>query len=143
MASTTNLGNILIWHSPTPERWGAFAGGFEEVDENVEYQEREDEFDIVSTIYLLFYLFLFTQNKTKNMSFDLQEDEAELARRKMKAEEDKVDVIGIAEDMYEHNASAAGWNGDQDEDILWADEEPDDDIRDWNMKIVMEGNLET
>jgi hypothetical protein len=48
IASTTNQGNILIWHCPTPERWGAFAGGFEEVDENVEYEEREDEFDIVS-----------------------------------------------------------------------------------------------
>lgn len=48
IASTTNQGNILIWHSPNPERWGAFAGGFEEVDENVEYEEREDEFDIVS-----------------------------------------------------------------------------------------------
>ena len=48
IASTTNRGNILIWHCPTPERWGAFAGGFEEVDENVEYEEREDEFDIVS-----------------------------------------------------------------------------------------------
>jgi COMPASS component SWD1 len=47
IVSTTNLGNLLIWHCPTPERWGAFAGGFEEVDENVEYQEREDEFDIV------------------------------------------------------------------------------------------------
>ncbi len=47
IASTTNQGNILIWHCPTPERWGAFAGGFEEVDENVEYEEREDEFDIV------------------------------------------------------------------------------------------------
>ena len=51
IASTTNQGNILIWHSPNPERWGAFAGGFEEVDENVEYEEREDEFDIVS-VYL-------------------------------------------------------------------------------------------
>lgn len=37
-----------IWHCPNPERWGAFAGGFEEVDENVEYEERESEFDIVS-----------------------------------------------------------------------------------------------
>lgn len=48
IASTTNQGNILVWHCPTPEKWGAFAGGFEEVDENVEYEEREDEFDIVS-----------------------------------------------------------------------------------------------
>ena len=47
IVSTTNHGNILIWHCPSPERWGAFAGGFEEVDENVEYEEREDEFDIV------------------------------------------------------------------------------------------------
>lgn len=47
IASTTNQGNVLIWHCPNPERWGAFAGGFEEVDENVEYEEREDEFDIV------------------------------------------------------------------------------------------------
>lgn len=48
IASTTNLGNILIWHIPVQERWGAFAGGFEEIDVNVEYEEREDEFDIVS-----------------------------------------------------------------------------------------------
>jgi COMPASS component SWD1 len=47
IASTTNQGTILIWHYPMPERWGAFAGGFEEVDENVKYEEREDEFDIV------------------------------------------------------------------------------------------------
>jgi COMPASS component SWD1 len=39
---------VLIWHSPTSERWGAFAGGFEEVDENIWYEEREDEFDFVS-----------------------------------------------------------------------------------------------
>jgi COMPASS component SWD1 len=47
------MGNILIWHCPNPERWGAFAGGFEEVDENVEYEEREDEFDIVSHPWLV------------------------------------------------------------------------------------------
>ena len=51
IASITHSGNILLWHSPTPERWGAFAGGFEEVDENVMYEEREDEFDIVSTVH--------------------------------------------------------------------------------------------
>ena len=50
IVSTTNQGNVLIWHNPNPERWGAFAGGFEEVDENVEYEEREDEFDIVRHI---------------------------------------------------------------------------------------------
>ena len=49
IASTTSQGTVLVWHYPTPERWGAFAGGFEEVDENVAYEEREDEFDIVSS----------------------------------------------------------------------------------------------
>jgi COMPASS component SWD1 len=48
MASTTKKGNIMLWHTPTPEKWGAFAGGFEELDENLEYEEKEDEFDIVS-----------------------------------------------------------------------------------------------
>jgi COMPASS component SWD1 len=43
----------LIWHSHTPERWGAFAGGFEEVDENVWYEEKEDEFDFVSSSFLV------------------------------------------------------------------------------------------
>ena len=56
----TKQGNILIWHCPHPERWGAFAGGFEEVDENVEYEEKEDEFDIVSLSYF-FFSFLANQ----------------------------------------------------------------------------------
>jgi COMPASS component SWD1 len=45
--STTKFGNILLWHHPNLERWGAFAGDFEEMDENIQYEEREDEFDIV------------------------------------------------------------------------------------------------
>ena len=53
IVSTTNHGNILIWHCASPERWGAFAGGFEEVDENVEYAEREDEFDIVNFLLVV------------------------------------------------------------------------------------------
>lgn len=48
MASTTNRGTVLLWHCPTLEKWSAFAGDFEELDENVEYVEREDDFDIVS-----------------------------------------------------------------------------------------------
>ena len=52
MVSTTISGNILLWHCPVQERWGAFAGGFEEVDENVVYEEKEDEFDIVCSYSL-------------------------------------------------------------------------------------------
>ena len=62
IASTTNQGSILIWHFPNPERWGAFAGGFEEVDENVEYEEREDEFDIVSFFSYTIIIILTSTN---------------------------------------------------------------------------------
>jgi len=50
-------GNILIWHCPKAERWGAFAGGFEEVDENINYEEREDEFDIVCVFFVVFDIY--------------------------------------------------------------------------------------
>ncbi|KAK2462310.1 hypothetical protein APHAL10511_005616 [Amanita phalloides] len=68
IASTTNQGNILIWHCPHPERWGAFAGGFEEADENIVYEEKEDEFDI--------------------------EDEEVIAERKRREEDEPVDIDG-------------------------------------------------
>ncbi|KAI0317746.1 quinon protein alcohol dehydrogenase-like superfamily [Amylostereum chailletii] len=110
IVSTTNQGNVLIWHCPTPERWGAFAGGFEEVDENVEYEEREDEFDI--------------------------EDESEIALRKMKQEEEEVDVeSGVDVDGESEGGRV---NGEQDEDLTWAEDEPDEDGRGWKMKLVME-----
>ncbi|KAJ7067830.1 WD40-repeat-containing domain protein [Mycena amicta] len=110
IASTTNQGNILIWHCPHPERWGAFAGGFEELDENVEYEEREDEFDI--------------------------EDEADIIRRKMKEEEEEVDVDTVPvtkpRDAQLHGVAS------NDEDVSWAIEEPDEDVEDWTMQPVLE-----
>ncbi|KAI0775475.1 WD40 repeat-like protein [Irpex lacteus] len=109
IASTTNQGNVLIWHCPIPERWGAFAGGFEEVDENVEYEEREDEFDI--------------------------EDESELARRKQKAEEEEIDIASVEEEKQDDYWK---WNAEGDEDIAWAEDEPDDDLPGWKFKILME-----
>jgi COMPASS component SWD1 len=39
-------GRIYIWATTTPQRWSALAPDFVEVEENVEYDEREDEFDI-------------------------------------------------------------------------------------------------
>lgn len=35
-----------MWSIITPQRWSALAPDFAEVEENVEYVEREDEFDI-------------------------------------------------------------------------------------------------
>jgi COMPASS component SWD1 len=48
IASTTISGDVQIWQTSTPDNWAAFAPGFEELEENVEYDELEDEFDIVS-----------------------------------------------------------------------------------------------
>ncbi|KAI0352730.1 WD40 repeat-like protein [Trametes cingulata] len=112
IASVTNMGNILIWHCPTEERWGAFAGGFEEVDENVEYEEREDEFDI--------------------------EDEADIARRKMLEEEEDVDIEGGTADAADVAADHLRQPSENDEDTLWALDEPDDDVRGWKMKVLLE-----
>jgi len=46
--SLTKLGLIHLWGTQVPENYSAFAPGFEELDENVEYEEKEDEFDLVS-----------------------------------------------------------------------------------------------
>lgn len=39
-------GRVYVWSILTPQRWSALAPDFVEVEENVEYVEREDEFDI-------------------------------------------------------------------------------------------------
>ncbi|KAL5615010.1 hypothetical protein BROUX41_005075 [Berkeleyomyces rouxiae] len=39
-------GRIYIWSVTSPQKWSALAPDFAEVEENVEYIEREDEFDI-------------------------------------------------------------------------------------------------
>ncbi|KAF8481355.1 WD40-repeat-containing domain protein [Gautieria morchelliformis] len=111
MASTTSRGNILIWHCPTLEKWSAFAGDFEELDENVEYVEKEDEFDI--------------------------EDEEQITARKMRAEEEDVDVDRWDEETVtveqQLKTSENGWE----EDIRWAAASPDEDTPNWTMRIIM------
>ena len=41
-----DTGRVYIWSIHTPQRWSALAPDFVEVEENVEYVECEDEFDI-------------------------------------------------------------------------------------------------
>ncbi len=46
IASVTCQGFVYIWTTVKKENWSAFAPGFEELEENIEYEEREDEYDI-------------------------------------------------------------------------------------------------
>lgn len=47
VANGLDLGYIYLWSNIVPQKWSALAPDFVEVEENVEYEEREDEFDIV------------------------------------------------------------------------------------------------
>lgn len=53
MLSVNSRGLIYLWSVVTTEKWGAFAAGFEELEENIIYEEKEDEFDIVRPAYVL------------------------------------------------------------------------------------------
>lgn len=43
----SSYGTIHIWATNSQENWSAFAPDFKELEENIDYEEREDEFDIV------------------------------------------------------------------------------------------------
>ncbi|CAG8585480.1 3032_t:CDS:2, partial [Paraglomus occultum] len=47
IASVSTQAQIYIWATNYQENWSAFAPDFKELEENIEYEEREDEFDII------------------------------------------------------------------------------------------------
>jgi len=46
IASIASSGDVYLWSTLATEIWSAYAPGFEELERNVEYEEREDEFDL-------------------------------------------------------------------------------------------------
>lgn len=71
-----------------------------------------------------------------------QEDESELKRRKMKEEEEAVETDEIEDTQPKHvevNGHGNYTNGasETDGEAEWADDDLDDDVQDWNMKIVV------
>jgi COMPASS component SWD1 len=91
IASVATSGDIHLWQISSPDNWAAFAPGFEELEENVEYDEREDEFDLVTTAACV-CLDLLTE----------KEDETEMSRRKDLEEDLDIDVL-TPDDSYPRN----------------------------------------
>lgn len=72
-AAGIESGAIYVWSIIQPQRWAALAPDFVEVEENEEYEEREDEFDV--------------------------QDEEMVRRRRLEREDEEVDVLTISEDV--------------------------------------------
>jgi COMPASS component SWD1 len=50
IAAVSQEDRVYIWANSTEENWSAFAPDFREIEENTDYREMEDEFDIVGWI---------------------------------------------------------------------------------------------
>ncbi|CAK4032526.1 COMPASS component SWD1 [Lecanosticta acicola] len=79
-ATGLESGRIYLWSIKTPQRWSALAPDFVEVEENEEYIEKEDEFDI--------------------------HDTAELQKRRLDQEDEEVDVLTVDEEQLEREGKA-------------------------------------
>ncbi|XP_027059509.1 retinoblastoma-binding protein 5 homolog [Pocillopora damicornis] len=70
--ASISSGVVSIWAQNHVENWSAFAPDFKELDENVEYEEKENEFDIED-----------------------EDEEAEVPSETEAGEEDEVDVCAV------------------------------------------------
>ncbi|KAK5121349.1 hypothetical protein LTR85_005515 [Meristemomyces frigidus] len=78
-ATGVESGRVYLWSINTPQRWSALAPDFAEVEENVEYIEKEDEFDI--------------------------HPDEELKKRQLDQEDEDVDVLTVDDEQLEREGA--------------------------------------
>lgn len=82
--------------------------------------------------YAAFIFFLPLYHLVRSLL--VQEDEAEITKRKQKEEDEYVDVMADLEVQPEELLARQEV---KDEDILWAESEPDQDDKKWTMKVLL------
>lgn len=155
IASVSSLGSVHIWSTATADTWSAFAPGFEELEENHIYEEKEDEFDIVrsSSVYssppstsLLTPAFSFSSRSVP------QEDASSLLRRKRLEEDYPVDILSISPVLApaplptHHPSPDHSMEVDSVQAQWWWEEEDDEDGKvDWFLPLHLdeEGRVTT
>lgn len=69
-----------------------------------------------------------------------KEDEEDILKRKMKEEEEEINIDGVVDDTMHRNGQIDGMEI-EDEDFSWADQEKKD-MNDFKMRIVMQEDSE-
>lgn len=90
LAACSRSGAIYIWTKRYSENWSAFAPDFKELEENEEYEEKEDEFDIKATA-------------------DLQKEDEK------KEEDETIDIVTVQQTDLDHVPDA----DDDDPELLF------------------------
>lgn len=69
----------------------------------------------------------------------MQEDESAVHARQQEQEDQPVDIFSLSSPQHSPTLHRATLNGiDEEEDIKWALDDPDDDVEGWKMKVIME-----
>jgi COMPASS component SWD1 len=109
-------GHVYIWATNYTENWSAFAPDFKELEENEEYTEREDEFDIVSNPPLFTSLSSFSYP----CLCPVQVEEREQQKRQEQDEHEEVDIMTV-----EH---ISAFSSDEEDDLFFLPTIPQRDI---------------